>query len=210
MKPEMKKSIKIAAIIAIVAVVAIIALIAGMTLNKKGVTVANIIHEDKILVSKERLAQLDPRNTGTDIEVIQPYGTHNAVFAIGTPTKQHNFNRIDATRILMQCAQDLDTVRVDTIYLAKNGNKVFYLEGKFFKSLGHRYKKHEDMNNAQILLEIPSNTYTLNDSVAYQPHHGLFASFQSAKDWNDMMNLLIPSTEGNSIFSDVIDIAKHL
>lgn len=155
------------------------------------VTVVNICKRGEIVISKEQLVALDPQNAGINIEVTRPWLSHDAVFNVKKPDGDHDFNRVDVMRVLLQCAQHLRDKQIDKLYLANDGTRVYYLQGSYFKQLGSRYSKDDSWGNAKLCIEMPAHTYTLNDSTAFKPNDTFLGSIQDLTNWNEIMSALL-------------------
>lgn len=144
----------------------------------------------EVIVGQDELVALDPQNAGINIEVTRPWLSHDAVFNVKKPDDR-DFNRLDVMRVMLQCAQSMRGTRVDKLYLANDGTRVYYLQGDYFKRLGSLYAKDDSWNNMKLCIELPQNTHTLNDSLAVKPHDGFLGSIQALSDWNDIMDTLL-------------------
>ena len=145
----------------------------------------------RTVIDQERLVALDPANAGINVRVWQPWLEDSVlVFDVGE-AGERDFNRVDVTRCMLQCAQDLQQDTVARVYLANKGNRVYYIAGDDFRNLGRRYKKGDDWNNAWVLTEIPVVARTLNDSLAFTPSAGWLATVDDATNWNTMMSALL-------------------
>lgn len=145
----------------------------------------------RTIIDSERLTALDPDNAGINIAVRQPWLSDSVlVFDIGRPTDR-DFDRIDVTRCLLQCAQDLQDEPLSRVYLARNGRRLYYIAGDDFKRIGQDYHKGERWNNTVLATRIPTVTRTLNDSVAFPANDGILGAVNDADDWNSMMSTLL-------------------
>jgi hypothetical protein len=145
----------------------------------------------RTVIGQERLVAIDPQNAGINIRVWQPWLEDSVlVFDVGE-AGDRDFNRIDVTRCLLQCAQDLQQSDAARVYLANRGNRVYYIAGNDFRNLGNHYKKGDDWNNAWVLTSIPAVTHTLNDSLAFAPTTGWLSTVDDATNWNTMMSNLL-------------------
>lgn len=145
------------------------------------------------LVSGETLTAIDPANEGINIEVTQPWLTHEAEFIVHRPSKSRDFNRLDVARCLLQSAQYLKDERFERVYLKRSGTRVYYINGDDFARLGTLYRQGEDINNAIALMELPGITHTLNDSIAFAKHSTpLLGHLETATDVNELLGNLMP------------------
>lgn len=145
----------------------------------------------RTVIDGERLTALDPDNAGINIQMRKPWFTDSVlVFDIGR-AGDRDFNRFDVTRCLLQCAQDLQDYPLNRVYLARDGQRLYYVAGDDFKSLGRDYRRGERWNNTVLATRIPTVTHTLNDSVAFPAHDGVLAAVNDADDWNTMTSTLL-------------------
>ena len=155
------------------------------------VTLVNACKRGQLVISKEQLVPLDPQNADINIEVTRPWLSHDAVFNVKKPDDDHDFNRVDVMRVLLQCAQHLRDKQIDKLYLTNDGTRLYYLQGNYFKQLGSRYSKDDSWGNAKLCIEMPAHTYTLNDSTAFKPNDTFLGSIQDLTNWNEIMSALL-------------------
>lgn len=145
----------------------------------------------KTIIDGDRLTALDPDNKGINIRVNRPWFSDSVmVFDVGRPADR-DFDRLDVTRCLLQCAQDLKDEPLSRIYLANNGERLYYIPGDDFKALGNQYSRGSTWNNTKVATRVPVVTYTLNDSLAFQRHDGWLNAVDNADDLNTMMGALL-------------------
>ena len=149
----------------------------------------------RTVIGAEQLTALDPDNAGINIVVTQPWMCDTAVvFDVRRPDERE-FNRMDVTRCLMQCAQALKDKPLARVYLANNGQRLYYIKGSEFKQIGEQYGRDSSWDNAMLATRIPMATYTLNDSLAFAPHGGMLATIDNAEDWNTIMSQLLKTND---------------
>jgi len=171
----------------ILAIVVVLALVSVHALLS-----ANVVRGGRKVISRVELKNLDPANNGINIEVREPWFNpkKELSFNVGEPDER-DFDRIDVTRCLLQCAQELGERDFARIYLCNKGDRLYYISADDFKQLGEQYKTGQTLNTLSLYVKIPQVTYTLNDSVAFPPHEGLLGSLSDAQDWNTMMSNLL-------------------
>lgn len=169
------------------AVVVVSALAAAWMLN-----VSSLAWKGRPVVSRQRLSEIDPANTGMNVSVTQPWLHSNVlVFNVDKPLPDRDYNRFDVMRCLLQSAQELQDRDFDRIYLANDGKRVYYITADDFKALGRDYNRDSDWNTLGLYTRLPQCTRTLNDSAAFYPNTGLLAGVANASDWNSMMGNLM-------------------
>ncbi len=171
-------------ILAIIAVVALVAAHAFLSVD--------FVKAGKSVISRVELKNLDPANNGINIAVTAPwYNPHKQLaFNVGKPDER-DFDRLDVTRCLLQCAQQLSDYDFTRIYLCNKGDRLYYINADDFKQLGQQYKNGETLNTLSLYVRLPQVTYTLNDSLAFPVHEGMLSSISDAQDWNTMMSNLL-------------------
>ena len=94
------------------------AVVAVLTVAWMWLGATTILH-GRTVIGPNELKALDPGNEGINIVVSQPWFNDSVlVFNIGKPSKNRDFDRLDATRCLLQCAQSLKNFRI--IYKLRN------------------------------------------------------------------------------------------
>ena len=146
----------------------------------------------RTVIGAEQLVALDPDNAGINIVVTQPWLCETAlVFDVRRPGER-DYDRLDVTRCLMQCAQHLkNDSTVCRVFLARDGQRLYYIEGHDFRQLGEEYRHGDRWNNTMLATRIPTMTHTLADSLAFEHHGGLLAAVDNAQDWNTLMSHLL-------------------
>ena len=161
------------------------------------------VGQGRTVIDQERLTALDPDNAGINITVRRPWFSDSVlVFDIGR-AGERDFDRFDVTRCMFQCAQDLRQQPLRRIYLANNGQRLYYIGGDDFKQLGRDYRKGERLSNTLLATRIPTVTHTLNDSVAFPSNGCLLGTVNDADDWNTMMSTLLRD-DSKSLLARVI------
>ena len=152
----------------------------------------DVVRHGRKVISRVELKNLDPANNGINIEVTEPWFNpkKEMVFNVMEPDER-DFDRIDVTRCLLQCAQELGDRDFSRTYICNKGNRLYYINAVDFKKLGEQYQNGETMNNLSLYVKLPQVTYTLNDSLAFPQHEGLLSSVSDAQDWNTMMSNLL-------------------
>lgn len=152
----------------------------------------DVVRHGRKIISRVELKNLDPANNGINIEVTEPWYNpkKEMVFNVMEPDER-DFDRIDVTRCLLQCAQELGDRDFSRIYICNKGNRLYYINAVDFKKLGEQYQNGEAINNLSLYVKLPQVTYTLNDSLAFPQHEGLLSSVSDAQDWNTMMSNLL-------------------
>lgn len=176
-----KDKLLIIAIIAVLALIGVHAVISG-----------NVIRGGKKVISRVELKNLDPANNGINIEVTQPWynPSKELSFNVGK-ADERDFDRLDVTRCLLQCAQELGERDFSRIYLCNKSDRLYYIKAEDFKQLGRQYQTGQTLNTLSLYVKIPQVTYTLNDSLAFPIHEGMLGSISDAQDWNTMMSNLL-------------------
>ena len=171
----------------LLAIIAVLALVIGHTIFSM-----DVVRHGRKVISRVELKNLDPANNGINIEVTEPWYNPNKelVFNVMKPDDR-DFDRFDVTRCLLQCAQQLGDREFSRIYICNDGDRLYYINAADFKQLGEQYQNGESLNNLSLTVKLPQVTYTLNDSLAFPQHEGVFSSVSDAQDWNTMMSNLL-------------------
>lgn len=143
------------------------------------------------VIGAERLTALDPANAGINIRVVQPWLDDSVMVLDVRHPDVRDFDRLDVTRCVLQCAQDLKNSHVKRIYLANDGCRMYYITGDDFRTLGADYRRGNRWNNTRLATRIPTVTHLLNDSLAFPCHDGMMQAVDNAADWNTMMSTLL-------------------
>lgn len=156
------------------------------------------------IIGEERLTALDPANAGINIRVTQPWFNDTVmVFDVRNPGNR-DYDRLDVTRCLLQCAQDLKQNDFKRVYLACDGTRVYYIGGNDFRRLGEDYTRGNTINNTMLATRIPTVTHTLNDSLAFPVRDGIIQPLDNATDWNTMMSTLM-AHESSSLIGTIMN-----
>ena len=127
---------------------------------------ANIFLQGRTVIGTTELKALDAGNAGINIVVARPWFTDSVlVLNVGEPDADRDFDRIDATRCLLQCAKHLENEPFKRLYLS--------------------------WNNAGLYIEVARYARTLNDSLAFKPGTGALAQITNVDNWNTMMGNLM-------------------
>ena len=171
----------------ILAIVLVVALVVGHVMLSM-----DVVKHGRQVISRVELKNLDPANNGINIEVYEPWYNPEKVLSFNVmEPDERNFDRLDVTRCLLQCAQELGERDFSRIYLCNKGDRLYYIPAEDFKQLGVRYKNGETLNTLSLYVKLPQVTYTLNDSLAFPTHGGVLGSVADAQDWNTMMSNLL-------------------
>ena len=171
----------------LLAIIGVLALVVVHTLFSM-----NLVKHGRKVISRVELKNLDPANNGINIEVSEPWYNpgKELAFNVGKPDER-DFDRLDVTRCLLQCAQELGGHDFTRIYLCNKGDRLYYITADDFKQLGEQYKNGETLNTLSLYVKLPQVTYTLNDSLAFPTHSGMLGGLSDAQDWNTMMSNLL-------------------
>ena len=153
----------------------------------------NLVKGGRSVISSVELKDMDPANAGINIEVTRPWiGSGKELsFNVGEPDEERDFNRIDLSRCLFQCAQALSERDFSRIYLCNKGSRLYYIPAEDFKRLGRDYRIDDSMNTLALYTRLPQITRTLNDSIAFPANDGVLGSVSDLSDWNTMMSNLL-------------------
>ena len=153
---------------------------------------ANIFLQGRTVIGTTELKALDAGNAGINIVVARPWFTDSVlVLNVGEPDADRDFDRIDATRCLLQCAKHLENEPFKRLYLANKWTRLYYLDAADVRDLGRRYRTGESWNNAGLYIEVAKYARTLNDSLAFKPGTGALAQITNVDNWNTMMGNLM-------------------
>ncbi|MBQ4366879.1 MAG: hypothetical protein II786_02195 [Muribaculaceae bacterium] len=167
------------------------AVVAVLTVAWMWLGATTILH-GRTVIGPNELKALDPGNEGINIVVSQPWFNDSVlVFNIGKPSKNCDFDRLDATRCLLQCAQSLENHDYKRLYLANDWKRMYYINSDDVKSLGQRYRNGDTWNNALLYVELSESVHTLNDSIAFKHDDGLMRAINNLGNWNTMMGNLM-------------------
>ncbi len=146
----------------------------------------------RTVIGSDQLTSIDPDNAGINIAVTRPWFTDTVLTFDVRRAGDRDFNRLDVTRCLMQCAQALkDDTTFRRIYLAGDGRRLYYITGDDYRQIGYDYSRDSRWDNTLLATRIPTVTHTLNDSLAFEQNTGLLATVDDADNWNTMMSQLL-------------------
>ncbi|MBR1551273.1 MAG: hypothetical protein IJ632_03015 [Muribaculaceae bacterium] len=153
---------------------------------------ANTFVRGRTVIGPTELKALDAGNAGINIVVTRPWFTDSVlVLNVGEPDDDRDFDRIDATRCLLQCAKHLENEPFKRLYLANKWTRLYYLDNADVRKLGQRYHTGESWSNAALYIEVAQHARTLNDSLAFKPGTGPLAQIANVDNWNTMMGNLM-------------------
>lgn len=140
------------------------------------------------LISHDRFVEIDSRNEKVPVEMTKGIFSKDAVFNV---KKGSDFSKIDIFRCLCQAAKELKDNTYEKVYLAKDGEKVFYIDGTVFAKLGEEYANGQ--NPIYLLRTFPQNVKKLDGSDAFSQWSGgwLGVMNQQMEDVNRLFDQLI-------------------
>lgn len=165
-------------------VVAVVGLLGWLAWNKIG--------SGRTIIGTEELTALDPDNAGINIAVMQPWLCDTVLVFDVRPPQERDYDRFDVARCLMQCAQRLKAdSTISRVYLAESGRRLYYIGGDDFRSIGSKYDRNSRWGTTMLATTIPTVARTLNDSLAFEPNHGMLAPVNDAANLNTLVTRLM-------------------
>lgn len=140
------------------------------------------------VVSHKDFVEKDYRNT--DVPIVVTGIPFTGVITIDMQkTDNYNFSKADMYRCYLQAADILKDKDYSKVYLANKGEKIFYLEGTYFKELGMAYSLGCAPN-----FEMQEHVLNLDGTHAYETWTGgwLGVMNKQLEDFSDMMDKLCP------------------
>lgn len=113
-------------------------------------------------VSKKEMIELDERNRDISVDVYKPMFSKSLIFNVES---DGDFSNEDVIRYLYGSAKILNNKSFEKVYLAKKGEKRYYLEGDYFKQLGACQKDSDQITD--MISRLIEHAYTMDGLHAF-------------------------------------------